>query len=176
MKKLYGIDVFLVALLAVTLWHFNLEEYNFGVVERGKIYRSAQPDKQFLEKMKTEYGLKTIVVVGGGIKDFEKKFAQTHDITIYSLPMSTKKAPSDELVNRFLKIVRDEKLCPMLIHCKAGADRTGLMIAIKRIEIDNWTLKQAKREMRRHKYIALFHPTFNKYLKKRYEALTKNPR
>lgn len=36
---------------------------------------------------------------------------------------------------------------PVLIHCYHGADRTGLMCAAYRVLIEEWTIKEAVREM-----------------------------
>ena len=36
---------------------------------------------------------------------------------------------------------------PVLVHCRHGADRTGLIIAIYRILYQNWTVDEAKDEL-----------------------------
>ncbi len=35
----------------------------------------------------------------------------------------------------FLRIVTDPKRVPVLVHCQAGADRTGTMCAVYRIAV-----------------------------------------
>jgi protein tyrosine/serine phosphatase len=55
--------------------------------------------------------------------------------------------PEDQDAIRFLQIVRSPQLQPVLVHCQRGADRTGSMLAVYRMVVDNWTVAQALREM-----------------------------
>lgn len=55
--------------------------------------------------------------------------------------------PEDEDVIRFLRIVSTPSMQPVLVHCKHGADRTGMMIAIYRITHDGWSKQKAIDEM-----------------------------
>lgn len=55
--------------------------------------------------------------------------------------------PEDEDVRRFLKLVRDPDRRPIVVHCKHGADRTGMMLAIYRIVEQGWSKDEAIREM-----------------------------
>jgi protein-tyrosine phosphatase len=59
-------------------------------------------------------------------------------------------APGDrpKAIDEFLKILDDPTSYPVLIHCKAGLHRTGLMTAIYRMEYEHWTTAAAVREMR----------------------------
>ena len=51
-------------------------------------------------------------------------------------------------IDEFLKIMDDESSYPVLIHCKAGLHRTGVMAAVYRMEYDGWTKQDAMRELR----------------------------
>lgn len=55
--------------------------------------------------------------------------------------------PEDEDVIRFLRIATTPALQPVLVHCRHGSDRTGLMVAIYRIVVEGWTKAQATDEM-----------------------------
>jgi protein-tyrosine phosphatase len=44
----------------------------------------------------------------------------------------------------------DENSYPVLIHCKAGLHRTGVMAAIYRMEFNGWSRQDAMRELRAH--------------------------
>ena len=55
--------------------------------------------------------------------------------------------PEDQDAMEFLRIVQSPQLQPVLVHCQRGADRTGSMMAIYRIVVENWTVAQALREM-----------------------------
>lgn len=53
-------------------------------------------------------------------------------------------------VDEFLEIMDDKNSYPVLIHCKAGLHRTGVMAAIYRMEYDGWSKEDALRELRSH--------------------------
>ncbi len=53
-------------------------------------------------------------------------------------------------IDEFLKVMDDEASYPVLIHCKAGLHRTGIMAAIYRMEYDGWTREEALHELRSH--------------------------
>ncbi len=53
----------------------------------------------------------------------------------------------DEDVKRFLQLVRDPNNQPVLLHCKHGADRTGMMVAIYRVVEQGWSKQAAIAEM-----------------------------
>ena len=55
--------------------------------------------------------------------------------------------PHDDDVVRFLQIVTDESRLPAFVHCRRGADRTGMMVAIYRIAVQGWDKEQAIAEM-----------------------------
>jgi len=55
--------------------------------------------------------------------------------------------PETEDVVRFLRIATDHARTPVFVHCRRGADRTGLMCAAYRIVVCGWTKDQAIREM-----------------------------
>lgn len=53
----------------------------------------------------------------------------------------------DEDVAQFLKIVRNPANHPVLLHCKHGSDRTGMMVAIYRVVEQGWSREDAIAEM-----------------------------
>lgn len=143
--------------------------YNFGVVEKNKIYRSAQPDNTFLKFLIEHYGLKTIISLRGDTPEEEIEFARKNNLQIFIIPMSAKKPPSEEKVQKFLELIKDEKNYPVLVHCRAGADRTGLMIAIKRVKLDGWSLEKAKGELGKYGNYYIFNKMPRDYLDKKYQ-------
>ncbi|MGB5102456.1 MAG: tyrosine-protein phosphatase [Steroidobacteraceae bacterium] len=55
--------------------------------------------------------------------------------------------PETEDVVDFLRIVSTAEFQPVLVHCRHGSDRTGMMVAIYRIVVEGWTKAQAIDEM-----------------------------
>lgn len=53
-----------------------------------------------------------------------------------------------KVIDAFLRICDDPASYPILLHCKAGLHRTGLLTAIYRIEYELWDTADALRELR----------------------------
>ncbi len=58
--------------------------------------------------------------------------------------------PDDKDIEQVLATINDPENQPVLVHCKKGADRTGVVIAIYRITHNGWTSQQAKAEANRY--------------------------
>ncbi len=53
-----------------------------------------------------------------------------------------------EAIDRFLAIMDDPANYPVLIHCRAGLHRTGVLVAVFRMEYDHWTPYEAIQELK----------------------------
>jgi protein-tyrosine phosphatase len=53
-------------------------------------------------------------------------------------------------IDRFLELLDDESNYPVLLHCKAGLHRTGILTAVYRMEYQGWTPAAAFRELKAH--------------------------
>jgi tyrosine-protein phosphatase SIW14 len=53
-------------------------------------------------------------------------------------------------IDQFLDLMGDESIYPVLIHCKAGLHRTGVLAAVYRMEYQGWSHEEAYRELRAH--------------------------
>ena len=104
---------------------------NFHIVEKGKLYRSSQLSPEKLQTYIDEYGIKTIINLrhndefgSDGIMEKEKAHAAKNSVLFYNIPMDayslTPKEQIEELLMLYLVAPK-----PILIHCWAGADRTG---------------------------------------------------
>jgi protein tyrosine/serine phosphatase len=51
-------------------------------------------------------------------------------------------------IERFLAIMDDPANLPVLVHCRAGLHRTGVLAAVYRMEYQGWTHEQAIHELR----------------------------
>jgi hypothetical protein len=51
-------------------------------------------------------------------------------------------------IDRFLTLLDDPSTYPVLLHCRAGLHRTGVMVADYRMEYEGWTPQQALQELR----------------------------
>ncbi len=123
--------------------------YNFGSVEPGQIYRSAQPSPLFLRWLVRRHGVRTLVNLRGRTQGFESAFAARQGLRLYSFDLSASRPPGEAEVARFLALLRDPANYPLLVHCRNGVDRTGYMLGIYRLEAGGWSAARASREMNR---------------------------
>jgi protein tyrosine phosphatase (PTP) superfamily phosphohydrolase (DUF442 family) len=130
--------VAVLAWMVGTSWVFRRPwfEGNLGVVDPGLVMRSAQPTTQLSDWAK-EYRLKSIVNLrGGGPSDWwyglEIKSSRENGVTYYDLPLSATRRPTRRDLLQLIDLL-DHCAYPLLIHCKSGADRTGLASALYRM-------------------------------------------
>ena len=107
---------------------------NFHEVEKGVLYRSSWLGAEGLEKAIARYGVKSVLNLcgeqpGDAWYDGETKVARRHGISFRSLAFSAKNELDAKQVAELVEALRDAPK-PLLIHCRAGSDRTGLACAI----------------------------------------------
>ena len=107
---------------------------NFHTVVTGQIYRSGQPTAAQIAEYAHEYGVKTIINLRGANPgrpwyDAEVSEARRLGIAHLDFRMSARRVLTSSEADSLIALMkRAEK--PMLIHCKAGSDRTGLAAAL----------------------------------------------
>lgn len=150
--------------LAASKWY---HVGNFGVVSRGVLYRSAQPSRRGVALLAQRRGIKTIVNLRPptekaevGWYQAERDAARRHGIVVIDLPVKAGVIPTDQDVRAFLDICRDSDNYPILVHCEAGAVRTGFLVGVFRMQLDGWTFEQTMREMLHHR----FRPHYTKHV------------
>jgi protein tyrosine/serine phosphatase len=55
--------------------------------------------------------------------------------------------PRPKAIDDFLAVMDDEASYPVLLHCKAGLHRTGILTAIYRMQYQGWSVGAAHREL-----------------------------
>ena len=109
------------------------------------LYRGAQPTDVGLLRLPS-LGVKTVVNVR--TDDTDGAGMSKLPITYEHLPMSAFNFGDDDVV-RFLKLVSDEARTPVFLHCRHGADRTGVLCAMYRVVVQGWSREDAILEMTR---------------------------
>jgi protein tyrosine phosphatase (PTP) superfamily phosphohydrolase (DUF442 family) len=129
------------------------------------LYRGAQPTPDGLRRLR-ELGVRTVIDLRDDPADWEPGLARELGMLHVALPMDELRAPPDEDVETFLRLAANTRLYPVFVHCRRGADRTGLAVAVLRLELDRWTARRAVREMLRHGTVQ---PFFIKYVHDYYQ-------
>lgn len=104
---------------------------NFHAVEEQQVYRSSQPDEDQLARWIDRYGLRTVVCLrgnGDGAGN-SRRPAQAADIAFVQIPMSAMRPPSAATLLLLWRTFEHAEY-PLLLHCRAGADRSGLASAL----------------------------------------------
>ncbi len=107
---------------------------NFHEVIAGQLYRSSQLSDAQLARYVKENGIKTIINLRGendGSAWYKHETATAEKLGVQHVDfgMSARKQLGLTRVAQLIQIMRDAPK-PILIHCKSGADRTGLASAI----------------------------------------------
>ncbi|MBO9098685.1 MULTISPECIES: dual specificity protein phosphatase family protein [Rhizobium] len=124
---------------------------NFHPVISGELYRSSQPSAATIAALQKQYGIKTIINLRGenaghGWYDAEVAEAKELGINHIDFRMSSRHELTQEQAATLVQLMRDAPK-PLLIHCQAGADRTGLATALYLAAIDKTTEKVAEGQM-----------------------------
>lgn len=112
------------------------------------IYRGGAPSNTGLKTLKA-MGIRTIIDLRGfsAPAKQEKKTAESMGFKWINLPMG-KAAPTERQVSTFLATLAKAPAEPVFVHCQYGADRTGCMIGIYRVQVHGWSFAKAWAEMR----------------------------
>ena len=102
---------------------------NFHPVVPGRVYRSAQPTGPRLEEYVDRHGIRTVISLRGPQHKntwlAETRAAQARGLSLEVVTLSPVRLPSPSEVGRLIEAF-DRSEPPILIHCRQGADRTGL--------------------------------------------------
>ena len=107
------------------------------------LWRGAQPEADGFKELEKQ-GIKTIVNLRSEHSDDD--LVKGTKLTPLWFKMKAS-SPDDDVVFEFLKIALDPSRQPVFVHCKHGADRTGMAIASYRMVVDGWTNDAAYEEM-----------------------------
>jgi protein tyrosine/serine phosphatase len=120
---------------------------NIHEVEVGKVYRSGQLWPSQLSSLLRVKGIRTVINLRGENPDRawyvdELQVAKAAGVRHISLPMSANREPNDALLATLIDTLSTAEL-PVLIHCEAGADRSGLASALYKFTVQHKTPQEA---------------------------------
>ena len=154
----------------------------FRVVTPGRFYRSGCMTAAGLEATIKMYGIRTVInlmeespdpvlqphyFAPASVKEsalVTKVGARYIAMTVEYLPRHRALSEQPETIARYLEILDDPKSYPVLIHCKAGLHRTGVLVALYRMELEGWTKDQALAELRANGFGEFASSSANEYI------------
>jgi len=116
------------------LWYIGVFGGNVHEVVRGQVYRSAQltghnlGDVLACDHIRSELNLRG----GNSSNDWyrnELDECRVHGVDHYDIDMSARRYPTPQQLAKIFDVF-DHAAYPILYHCKAGSDRTGLVSTI----------------------------------------------
>ncbi|MDA8092052.1 MAG: dual specificity protein phosphatase family protein [Nitrospiraceae bacterium] len=143
--------VFIVLLIPAGYFGAVFGNGNFHAVTPGEAYRCDQPGYGQLEDYLKTYHIRSIFNLRGrnaGDKWYkdEIKFSEANGVRHYDIALSASSEPDRQQVQEILNAFRTAPR-PVLIHCKSGADRSGLVSAMWKMVIDKEPKAEAGREL-----------------------------
>ena len=145
----------LIMVLIVARYVYVKEIGNFHEVSKGMVYRSAQLDRDQLLEYMNKYGIKSILNLRGKKEDKqwykdEMEVAGTKGVVIVSFRLSPEKIIPPSVIAEIIDLMKKAPK-PILVHCKAGADRSGLVAAVWKLAVEKLPPKEA------HKQLSLYY-------------------
>ena len=152
-----GGDISTPAARKAAVWHYNLVDHGFlRVLWRNlhqigpDVYRSNQPSARQLIALHGRTGLKSVLNLRGTTEQsfylFEAEACRKLGIQMVDLTLSASRAPGKAELEALYTLLQDLPR-PLLIHCKSGADRTGLAAFMYQFLIARQPFDIARRQL-----------------------------
>lgn len=111
------------------------------------LFRGGQPDKAGFEYLKSQ-GIRTVINLRG--ENDEEPIVNGLGIQYVHIPMAVMpwSKISQKSIKSYFEVLNDPANYPIFVHCRRGADRTGVMVALYRIVAQGWDGKKAVKEAR----------------------------
>jgi protein tyrosine/serine phosphatase len=141
-----------VLLLLLFAGYLFMEEYdNFHPITPGEAYRSAQLDSGELTYYIRKYNIKSIINLRGDAVMApwyreEKHVSAEYNVKLYDISLSACREPAEGEI-RTLIMLFNKAPRPVLIHCRSGADRSGLVAAMWKVIVDKEPKSEAEKQL-----------------------------
>jgi tyrosine-protein phosphatase SIW14 len=199
----WALGLIMAVMLAVVPFVYYRSVYmdtkRLRVVQDGVLYRSGQLSADGFINAFNRYGIRTVINAQDEVPDpdvpgnwfngrtiKESKLCEEMGVRYVHLPpslVSRRRVPGDrpDTIDEFLAIMDDPHNHPVLLHCRAGLHRTGVLAAVFRMEYEQpfgwgqietlekesprrWTPLEAMAELKEHGFGQFFCTTANDYV------------
>lgn len=141
-RRRVGLPFAVLAIIGVTSFFVanrdNLRPKQFAVVEKGRIYRSAELTPAMLRRVVEQNGIKTVIDLGANEpgtpeEAFAQRTADSLKLTRYSFDLEGDGRGNPNFYVQAMRLMNDPSRQPVLVHCSAGAQRTGCLVGFHRM-------------------------------------------
>ena len=184
--KVLGYGCAIVLTVTVAAQAYYVFAGNFHTVLPGRVYRCGQLSGKALEQVITEKHIRTVVNLRGyspALPWYLEECRATHHLNVAQedICFSATRLPAIDELHRLVEVL-DRTEYPILLHCRHGADRTGLASAVVWLLEPNLTFREARDQLSvqfghipwgRLKYLDRFFDLYSEWLNE--HGLTHSP-
>ncbi len=143
---------------------------NFGQMDE-RFYRGSQPEEKDYKDL-AALGIKTVIDLRNDPQQYERPMVESLGMKYINIPMASKKYPTPDVTEMFLKTVSDPGTGKFFVHCAGGRHRTGAMGAVYRYEFYHWNFDQVYKEMKQYDfYTSWGHQAFKDFVQDYYTRM-----
>ncbi len=139
-----------------------------------RLYRSGQPKGPGFDAIR-EMGVSIVVNLRDDSEKDEQQKVESRGMRYVPIPWRGTAQADNRQVAQFLQLLRDNPDKKILVHCRRGAERTGVMVATYRIAEHGWTSEQALEEMEEFKFLGFWFRHLKRYVREFPETLKSDP-
>ena len=147
-----------------------------------RVYRSGEMTAEGFEDAFARLGIRTVINVQDDFPDpelnrtflnrktvRESEVCARHGVRYIALApdLIARRTVGPEhprVIDQFLSVLDDERNFPVLIHCKAGLHRTGVLVADYRMEYQGYTPQEAVRDLKENGFGEFVCSSANDYI------------
>ena len=129
------------AITGGAVWRHKTGPYHFKVVQPGMLYRSGWMKPAHEQQIIEKYGIKTVVNLCLPNEELEENnhtveaaICKRTGAALVNIPMPGNTPPTEEQLAEWLHLLHGREHHPILVHCAQGVARTGIMIAVYRMD------------------------------------------
>jgi tyrosine-protein phosphatase SIW14 len=142
---------------------------NFGVVDDGEVYRSGELTPRTLEWLAERRDVKTVIDLGAYHAGSEhertmRELAERMGLNRYEFRMKGDGKGDPQDYARVLALLADPETHPVVVHCAAGAQRTGMAVLLYRTIVEGEPVGEAYQETLRYGHDPADNERFLTYL------------
>ncbi len=124
---------------------------NFHSITEGEAYRSAQLNGSRLEQYLRRHAIRSVLNLRGrhaGEEWYDDELAVCARLQVahYDVALSASHEPTPQQVQELTAVFQGAPR-PILIHCQAGADRSGLVSAMWKVVVDREPKAEAEKQL-----------------------------